>query len=365
MAFDLKSLPELNRRAQAELPLSGASPQLRRNLFTPLARALAGSQHGLQHLGVWIYKQLFPATCDDDVLEQVHAPMRLRDGRKAASAASGYALLTGNSGATIEAGAVFNRSDGVTYTAPEGGIVATDGTCAVYVICDVAGLNGNMESGGSLSLSNPIAGVDGEVQVLAPGLSRGADMESIDELRQRVITAWVQPGEIGIDLDYEAWAQEVPGITRAWAVPKALGVGTISVYVMRDNDPTPYPYANEVATVQAHLDSTANPFGEIYVLTPVKRVQNYDIRLIPNTPTVQAAVTSALKSFHYKMAAPVLKNNDGRTLNPPSGVVIPRSQIMEVISGAVGEYSHELITPASDIVCGVGEMSELGVITWL
>ena len=87
MAFDLKSLPELNRRAQAELPLSGASPQLRRNLFTPLARALAGSQHGLQHFGVWIYKQLFPATCDDDVLEQVHAPMRLSEGRKAAAAA--------------------------------------------------------------------------------------------------------------------------------------------------------------------------------------------------------------------------------------------------------------------------------------
>ena len=365
MAFDLKSLPELNRRAQAELPLSGASPQLRRNLFAPLARALAGSQHGLQHFGVWIYKQLFPATCDDDVLEQVHAPMRLSEGRKAAAAASGYVLLTGNAGATIDAGTVFNRTDGVTYTAPVGGIVATDGTCAVRVVCDVAGLSGNMESGGALTLSNPIAGVDGEVQVIAPGLSGGADMESIDELRQRVKIAWAQPGEIGIDLDYEQWAKEVPGITRAWAVPKSLGPGTISVYIMRDNDPTPYPDASEVAAVAAHLDQTANPFGEIYVFAPVKKVQNYSIRLKPNTPAVQAAVTTALKAFHAEKAAPVAKDAYGRTANPPTGISIPNSQIREAISAAQGEFSHELISPSSDIVCAIGEMSELGGITWL
>ena len=365
MAFDLKSLPELNRRAQAELPLSGASPQLRRNLFTPLARALAGGQHGLQHFGVWIYKQLFPASCDDDVLEQVHAPMRLRDGRKAASAASGYALLTGNAGATINAGTVFNRTDGVTYTTPIGGIVATDGTCAVRVVCDVAGLSGNMESGGSLTLSNPIAGVDGDVQVLAPGLSGGADMESIDELRERVKTEWTQPGEIGIDLDYEAWAKEVPGITRAWAVPKSLGLGTISVYVMRDNDPTPYPDISEVTKVKAHLDATANPYGEIHVFAPSKLSQNYKISLTPSTPATRAAVISALKAFHAEKAAPVAKDAYGRTIIPRTGITIPHSQISEAISSAVGEYSHVLIEPSGDIVCQLGEMSEVGEIEWL
>ena len=364
MAFDLKSLPELNRQAQAELPLSGASPALRRNLFTPLARALAGSQHSLQHFGVWIYKQIFPATCDPDVLEQVHAPMRLREGRKSAQAASGYALLLGNAGVSIDAGNVLNRSDGVSYTIPTGAIVASDGTCAVRIVCDVAGLLGNLESGATLTLANPISGVDNQVQILAPGISGGADIESIDELRERVKAEWAQPGEIGIDLDYEAWAKEVAGITRAWALPKAFGPGSISVYVMRDNDPTPYPDASEVAAVAAHLQDSANPFGEIYVFAPVKKLQNYTIAVTPNTPQVRAAVTAALKALHAEKSAPVAKDGYGRTLNPLVGITIPSSQIREAISAAAGEYAHQLLAPTGDIICAIGEMSELGTITW-
>ena len=47
MPYDKESLPELNRRLETELPRANASPALRRNLFTPFARALAAAVHGI------------------------------------------------------------------------------------------------------------------------------------------------------------------------------------------------------------------------------------------------------------------------------------------------------------------------------
>ena len=47
MPYETESLAALNRRLAAELPITGSGTALRRNLYTPFARALAGAMHGL------------------------------------------------------------------------------------------------------------------------------------------------------------------------------------------------------------------------------------------------------------------------------------------------------------------------------
>ena len=81
MPYETESLAALNRRLAAELPITGSGTALRRNLYTPFARALAGAVHGLHGHIEWRTRQMFPQTCDDDVLEYLHAPMWLGEGR--------------------------------------------------------------------------------------------------------------------------------------------------------------------------------------------------------------------------------------------------------------------------------------------
>ena len=365
MAYDRPTLADIDRRNQAELPLATASEAMRRNFYRPMARALSGAEHGLRGYGVWRYMQMFPQTCDDDVLEQYHAQIHLRGGRKAASAATGGVRINGTAGMTIAAGAVVNRNDGATYALPDGAVVGATGMVTANLVCLQAGEAGNTEAGASLQLASPVAGIDSALIVLSPGLSGGADIEDIEDLRQRVIEARHTPGEVGTTNDYEAWAKEVAGVTRAWAAAKVLGYGTMSVYIMRDGDSvTAYPDANECATVLAHLNETAVPFGEIFVFAPIKKVQNLAIQLSPNTAAIQAAATTAIKALFTRESSPVMRVN-GVTVLPAQGVTVPLSHIIDVISDVQGEWTHKITSPTADIVCGVGEMLELGVITWL
>lgn len=371
MPYKLQTLGDIDRRNQAELPLSGASEALRRNLFTPLARALSGAEFSLQAYATWVWRQQFPRLCDDDILESIHVPMRLKVGRKAAQSAVGYVLIKGAEGLTVAEAETATRNDGVEYVLPDGAIIGSNGTVTARVVCTTHGQNGNTEPAAKLTLANPISGIETELEIIGDGLTGGADIESIDALRDRCEAAWRNPGDVGTSTDYEQWAMEVAGVTRAWAAPKVLGVGTMSVYFVRDLDkdaqgnPAIYPSESECATVTHHLEQTALPFGEIYALAPVPKVQNFRIRLLPDTPTIRAAVTSALQILIAERAAPVARDDYGITVMPITGVTIPLTHFAQVISEALGEYNHQLVEPSADVVCAVGEMLEFGGVAWL
>ncbi|MGY8624169.1 baseplate J/gp47 family protein [Chromobacterium violaceum] len=354
-----QTLAEIARRVEAELTLQTASDPLRRNLFTPLARGLAGAVHGLYGHQDWIARQIHPMECDEDTLVSVHAAIWLPDGRKPPAAASGSARATGANKAALPAGEQLARADGALFAVVDGVTLPDTGTAAatVRLICVQPGAAGNTEPGAKLRLVNPVPGINGELEVLAPGLSGGADLESIDELRARVMEARYNSGQVGRAQDWELWTREVPGVTRAWAAPKLLGAGSIGVYFVRDGDPDLIPDAAEVAAVQAHLEQTGTPFSEIYALAPIRRPIDFRIRLTPDTPAIRQAVTDALAAVLASEGAPVRSG----TTTPAT---IPRSHITEQISGAPGEYDHQLLAPAADIVCGVGELAVMGNITW-
>lgn len=365
MSLTRQSLAELARNAEAELQLAGADDALRRNLFTPLARAVAGGIHGLYGHQDWIARQLFPESCDDDTLLNVHAPFWLPgDGRKAASAAAGSIVLTGNPGKATGSSDTLSRSDGMLYALTGGGVIGADGQLLASVVCLTPGQNGNTEPGGKLTLVNPIAGINGEAIVQSPGLSGGADIEDIERLRARVVNVRSNGAQVGRASDWELWALEVPGVTRAWAAPKLMGAGSITVFFMRDGDADPYPDSNEQATVRAHLEATGTPWGEIFAASTTRKPVDMSIRLLPDNADSRAAVSRALTALLQREAAPVMRDK-GQTVLPATGVTIPRSHISEAISAAAGEYDHSLIVPATDVVCLPGEMAELGVITWL
>ncbi|MCD4483751.1 hypothetical protein LQR31_04580 [Chromobacterium vaccinii] len=141
-----QNLAEIARLVEAELTLQTASDPLRRNLFTPLARALAGAVHGLYGHQDWIARQIHPMECDEDVLVSVHAAIWLPDGRKPPAAASGSARATGANKAPLPAGEQLARADGALFAVLDG-VTLPDAGPAAAIQFGLATLGINLTSG--------------------------------------------------------------------------------------------------------------------------------------------------------------------------------------------------------------------------
>ena len=83
------------------------------------------------------------------------------------------------------------------------------------------------------------ATVNSTATVTSGGLVDGVDEESTDALGARLALRLQQPPEGGADHDYEAWALGVTGVTRVWVYRHELGLGTVVVRFVRDNDGKP------------------------------------------------------------------------------------------------------------------------------
>lgn len=348
MRFETPTLPVLVGRAQADL----AGDALRRSDAQVLARAHAGVAYGLYGYLNWIADQILPDTADEETLERV-ASLRLSQPRKAAQPAEGPASFTAVTGADVlDVDTVLQAGDGRTYKVAVG-LTPVAGVNNVTLKAVDAGPLGNAEAGLQLTLVQPVAGVASTFTVLAPGLAGGIAQESVESLRARVVRSYRVIAQGGAPDDYETWALEVPGVTRAWCRRNYLGPGTVGLFVMRDGDVNPVPNPMQLAEVKAYIEA---PFrrpvtAELYVLAPVVVPVVYSIHAVPDTSAVRAAIELQLRDLHQREAA--------------LGATLLRTHIAEAISGSVGENDHQLLAPLADVVPATNELLEFGGITWL
>lgn len=351
MPFARPTLTEIIDRIVADMEsrligVDGAV--LRRSLAGIIARSEAGAVHLIYGYLDWIADQVLPDTAESEYLDR-WARIWLPAGRKAATFAEGDATFTGTDGVTIASGTVWQRSDGVQFETTADGIIA-GGTVTVNSIALSAGLTGNTDAGATGSLLSPIISVDNTVTVAAGGIAGGTDQESDDDLRARLTQRIQNPPHGGSKSDYEAWALEVAGVTRAWVNPLGMGDGTVVVLFVRDDDPSIFPDAGEIATVQAYIDERRPVTAEVFVDSPGQQTVDMTIQISPNTTAVQEAVTSELEDLFLRQAAP--------------GGTMYISKIREAVSIAAGEDNNVVVTPAADVVAGAGDLLVLGTITY-
>ncbi len=160
---------------------------------------------------------------------------------------------------------------------------------------------------------------------------------------------WTPQG--GADGDYVVWAKEVPGITRAWTYRHWMGTGTVGVMIASSDLINPIPEESTETAARQHIGPLAPVAGsDLYVFRPVAHTVDFHIRVTPDTPEIRAAITAELRSFLLR---------DGY----PQGE-LKVSRISEAISGANGEYSHQLLAPADNISIAKNELAVLGTISW-
>ena len=349
MPFNRPSLPELIARIGSDIEsrLPGTDARTRRSNLAVLARIEAGVAHGLYGYLDHIARQVIIDTADSDVLERWAAVWGLS--RRSAINASGVVVFSGNNGTLIPAGLVLQRADGLQFLVAVTSSI-TSGTAQVLVTATEPGDLGNTEPATPLALAAQVLGLSGVATVGSGGIVSGADVESDDSLRARLLTRIQQPPHGGAAHDYVQWALEVPGVTRAWVHPLWMGAGTVGVVFVRDNDPSPIPDSPEVAAVQAYIEARRPVTAEVYVIAPTPLVVPVTLSVTPDTPAIRAAVAAELVDVFRREATP--------------GVTLRISHLREAVSLAAGEEDHVITAPAGDVVATAGQMPVLGTITW-
>ena len=347
MAYEIPTLPALILRTEADFERN-APDALRRADAKVAARALSGTAYELYGYQDWIARQSNPATCDEAMLLR-WAEWRLEGGRNPAVAATGAASVIGSTGALVDAGQLYQSEDGRRYTVLHA-VTLVDGAATLQVMAEAVGSLGNIEAG-SLTAVTPVMGVNATASIGPDGIVGGTEEEALEALRGRVQAAFKNPSKVGNGADFVEWALEVPGVTRAWALPRWMGPGTFGLAFVRDGDPDLIPSPVQVAEVQAYLDLKRPVTSEIYVVAPEARPIDFSLHLVPAGSALRAAVTQALHGLIVDEGGP------GKTLRI--------THVRNTISNTPGETDHALSLPAGDVVMAANQVAVLGVITWL
>lgn len=363
MAFTRPTLPELITRVEGDLKAGlGITTILRRSFLGVLARALAGLSHLLFGFLKYIEQEAFPDTASAENLDRWGSIWGVY--RKNATFAEFTATVTGLAGTVIPLGRFFKRIDGAEYTTvAEVTLVGTSGT--ISLVSSLSGKSNEVAVASVLTILSPIAGLDSSATVLAITIEP-EDSEDDDLYRARLLDRIRQPPSGGAANDYIQWALAVPGITRAWVGPQALGPGTVVVYIVSDDENPITPSPAKITEVFNYIEELRPVTANVSVVAPLLLPIDMTIELKPNTTAVQTAVLAELNDLILREASLAGSYKSPGVLN--TGKIL-LSRINEAISVALSEEDHNItlingVAPA-DITPATGELIVLGTVTWL
>jgi|SRR5476649_1131 len=374
MPFTRPTLSDLRSQVAADITsgLPTADGLLRFSNLQILGKAVAGLGHLNYGYLDWIAKQGVPFTSSGEFLEAWAALKKVY--RKTASYAVGAVTFVGTPGTVLDAGTEVARGDSATFTVQATATVGSSGTVVVTVQADLAGEAGNTPIGSLMTLGTSLAGIQSSGAVTAV-ITGGADQELDEALFDRMIDAYQATANGGSKSDYVTWAEDIPGVTRAWSKPNGFGTGTIVLYVMLDDANAAYggfPQGkNGISQKDNRVTSGSIAAGDqlniadivydeqpatamVYVCSPLANPVNFTVTGMTNASTdVRAAVALAITEVF-------LEQGDPTTDNP----IVALSDIESAIAAISGTKGFVITYPAGNIVNTIGYLPTLGTITY-
>ncbi len=373
MPFPRPSLSDLRTQAATDInaALPGVDALLRYSNLGILGEVLAALANG--HYGYidWIALNSVPFTATGEFLEGWAALKGVF--RKPAVSASGSATFPASIGAVIPAGTVVNRSDGVSYFSTAAAVGA-GGSVIVPIAAIDGGAGSNAAADTAVTLSIGISGVTASGKISVP-LTGGTDIELDADLRSRMLSAYATPPQGGTITDYPAYALAVPGVTRAWVVPSAMGPGTLVVMFMMDvaqaanggfpqgtNGCSTYETRDTAATGDPLLVANAifpkqSVTALVYAVAPIKNLITVTISgLTGASADTKAAIADAIRGALLINAVP------GGLTN-----VAPIESAINAVPGTAGFVLTNIAASAGTVTNGgIGNiMSNVGTLPTL
>jgi len=183
--------------------------------------------------------------------------------------------------------------------------------------------------------------VSGSASVVS--LSGGTDTETDGQLQYRLLLRLANPPMGGDATDYVQWALAVPGVTRAWASPQEMGIGTMTVRFMMDSLRATnggFPISSDITSVANYIDSVRPvTVRDMFVEAPVPNPINFEVaNLVNNNPTTWANIQSSIIALLLDKAAPASSVNGVSV--PPQTIYV--AWVSDAILNAGGVESFDL-----------------------
>lgn len=326
------------------------------NTNNVLAKVVAMAMQLVEQRAAWIYRQVFASTADRAQLERQAYEFGIA--RRQASSATGPVLTTGTPNAVYPGGIAFVSAGGV-YRTNGDARASGNGDLILYVYAETAGAAGNRDEGDTLTLVDPALypTLAATASVMSATIGGGADAETDDQLRARVLDRKRRPPQGGAYSDYEQIALAMPGVIKAWAWPFANGPGTVGVWFLFDDRPNYIPTPSDVAELHDRIEARKLIRAGLSVAAPVPQPLDVTIASMSvDTDDVRDRISAALTDMLFDRGRP------GVAVEP---FVLSRSWIGEAISGAIGEERHVLASPAEDITYSNGAYPVLGTVSYV
>jgi uncharacterized phage protein gp47/JayE len=367
MPYPRPSLTALRNQSVQDITTSGVpglTGLLRNAVLRVLAWVMAGLAYSVYGYADWIARMGVPFTAQDEYLYAWAALIGIYP--EPATASTGTAQFLGNPGLPIAAGTPLTLEDGTPFQTTGDGTVDVTGQVTVAIAAEVNGAFTNCPAGTIIRIATPIPGINSNGTTgLCTG---GADAETNDALRTRMLFKYRQPPQGGATADYVEWATEVPGCTRAWAVPNGAGAGTVVVYPMFDDaeaafggfpqgtdgvatdEPRAAPATGDQLAVADHIYPVQPVNALVYVVAAVPFPVDVTLEALdPNTLDMQAQITAALNDIFLAIGS-------------PGGWVWP-SDLYEAILATPGINHFDIDAPADPIQAPAGNLPVLGTLT--
>jgi uncharacterized phage protein gp47/JayE len=373
--------------AQLEASLNQSIPLLPKSFLRVLSKALAAVFILLYKYSGFMFLQMFvqTATISDTVINGVTVSPLKQWGRLIGvgdPAPATQAELTIDITVTNQTGflpsntQMINSGNGVTYITL--GSVLLDAptvSATVRAASDQtggsgAGVIGNLDNGAVVSFANPLASVSRNTVVTSQVVT-GADGESEDAYRQRIIDRFQKTPQGGAYADYEQWGEEPSGILNAYPYTSACP-GQVDVYIESATEPDGIPTNAQLTEALASINqSDRRPANALVNTFPIGRLA-FDISVaglvVDNLGQVQADITTALEQY-LEARAPYI---EGLSIDPREDRVTVTALggvVDDVVSAAGGVFAG--LALSRDTVnlqiytLGVGEKAKLGSLSFI
>ena len=377
--------------AQFEAEFSQTIPLLQKAFFRVLAKVFAGVFILLYKYGGFNFLQMFVQTASDqdtDVLGVTINPLifwgrliGVGDPVPATSAELNIEITVTNQVGSLPSGTqLINADNGVTYVTV-GTVLLNAPTVTVNILAvsdqtggGGVGVIGNLNPLDIVSFANPLANVNRNATVVA-SIVTGADAESTDIYRQRVIDRFQKRPQGGAYSDYQIWGEEVAGIKNVYPYT-STNPGQVDVYVEATSTVDGIPTGAQLQAVldSIELDSSgiasrrpANALANSFAITRTGFDVIVDGIVVDNLATVQASITAAVEEYFldrepFINGLSILPRRDRITSSAIGGVV------EDIISAAGGIFNTATVeegsVPFTLLTLGICEKAKADTVTY-
>lgn len=312
--------------------------------------AVAAQLYGLYVQADWTRRQCFPQTAEGEELDK-HAWLRgvtRREAVKARGVVRFYADGNHESQLTIPAGTVCMTAGGLRFLTLETAVIAVGGSQVdVPVEAAEAGESGNAAAGTILYMAVPPVGVTGCTN-LEP-LTEGLDVESDEELRQRVLDTYQRLANGANSAFYRQTALSFDDVAAVKVLPRNRGVGTVDLVVA---SLTGIPDETLLTKLTEHFESVREIAVDVQVLAPTAKTVDVAVTVTAEDgadfAAVSAEVETAVRNWFtgYRLGCPVL-----------------RAELTALVFGVDGVANCTVTLPGADVAVDDTTLPVLGGLT--